>query len=133
MRRRSRPSLRSITSASGNVVGMPFPAFAAHSNPCPIRAPDPTPEVPVAFSRVRRLLLILVILSATVLSRFGINLGTYSLNFSLIAIYVLIGFELLSGNLMIDPRRLFAYYICVAVASTSFLVNKGFGHIDRAS
>lgn len=112
---------------------MPFPAFAAHSNLCPIRATDPTQEVPVAFSGVRRLLLILVILSATVLSRFGINLGTYSLNFSLIAIYVLIGFELLSGNLIIDPRRLFAYYICVAVASTSFLVNKGFGHIDRAS
>ena len=78
-------------------------------------------------------MLILVILSATVMSRFGINLGTYSVNFSLIAIYVLIGLAFLSGNLIIDPRRLFAYCICVAVASTSFLVNKGFGHVDRAS
>lgn len=112
---------------------MPFSAFAAHSNLGPIRATDPTQKVPVVFSRLRRLLLILVILSAIVLSRFGINLGTYSLNFSLIAIYVLIGFALLSGNFVIDPRRLFAHYICVAVASTSFLVNKGFGHVDRAS
>ena len=80
-----------------------------------------------------RLLLILVILSAIVLSRFGINLGTYSLNFSLIAIYVLIGFALLSGNSIIDPRRLFAYCVCVGVASTSFLVNKGFVLADRTS
>jgi hypothetical protein len=112
---------------------MPFPAFAAHLHLSPIRPTDRTQEVPVAFSRVCRLLLILVILSATVLSRFGINLGTYSLNSSLIAVYVLISFALLSGNSIIDPRRLFAYYICVAVASTSFLVNKGFGHVDRAS
>lgn len=112
---------------------MPFPAFAARSHLSPIRATDPTQEVPVVFTRVCRLLLILVILSATVLSRFGINLGTYSLSFSQIAIYVLIGFALLSGKLIIEPRRLFAYYICVAVASISFLVNKGFGHVDRAS
>ena len=112
---------------------MPFPAFVAHSNLGPIRATGPTQGVPVVFSRMCRLLLILVILSATVLSRFGINLGTYSVNFSLIAIYVLIGFTLLSGNLIIEPRRLFAYYICVAVACTSFLVTKHFGHVDRAS
>jgi hypothetical protein len=112
---------------------MPLPAFATHSHLSPIRATDPPQEVPVVFSRVCRPLLILVILSSTVLSRFGITLGADSFFFSLIAIYVLIGFALLSGNLIIDPRRLFAYYICVAVAFTSFLVNKGFGHVDRSS
>lgn len=74
----------------------------------------------------------LLILSFTVFSRFGINFGSYSLNASLIAIYILIACSLLSGNLVIAQRRLFAYCACAFVACVSFLINKSFS-ADRTS
>ncbi len=55
----------------------------------------------IAPPMARQLLLTLVVLSVTVFSRFGINLGTYSLSFSLIAIYGLVAVTLAvrgSGN-----------------------------------
>lgn len=114
-------------------LDMALSAFPAYSNLGPKPAVGPTHEVPVPLAGACRLSLILVVLSVTVLSRFGINLGTYSLSFSLIAIYILVAFALLSGNSRIDLRRLWAYCICVVVALASFVINTGFVHADRPS
>ena len=81
----------------------------------------------------RQLFSVLVILSVTVFSRFGINLGTYSVSFSLIAIYGLVAVTLLSGNLTIAPRRFLAYCACVVVAIASFVFNTNLASVDRSS
>lgn len=71
----------------------------------------------------RRALIVFLLLAVTVFSRFGINLGTYSLSFSLFAVYGLVAVALMSGNLAISPRRLLIYTAGVAVAIVSFVVN----------
>lgn len=88
---------------------------------------------PIAPALARQLSSILVVLSATVFSRFGINLGTYSISFGLIAVYGLVAVTLLSGNLAIDPRRLLAYCACVVVAIASFVLNTNLSSTDRSS
>ena len=82
---------------------------------------------------LRRILLTVVILSVTVFSRFGVNLGTYSLSFSLIAIYVFVAVELWYGGLAVAPRRLVAYCACIVVAITSFVLNTNLSSVDRTS
>ena len=81
----------------------------------------------------RRALIVFLFLAITVFSRFGINLGTYSLSFSLLAVYGLVAVALMSGNLAISPRRLLVYCACVAVAIVSFVVNTGLAPTDRSS
>ena len=80
-----------------------------------------------------QVLLILVVLSATVFSRFGINFGVYSLSFSLIATYALVAVALLSGSLVIATSRLLAYCACIVVAIASFLLNTSYSPVDRSS
>lgn len=86
----------------------------------------PPRKLQFAPPKVLQLCLGLLILSFTVFSRFGINFGTYSLNASLIAIYILVALSLLSGNLVIAPPRLLAYGVCVFLACVSFLLNRSF-------
>jgi hypothetical protein len=75
----------------------------------------------------------LVVLSVTVFNRFGINLGPYSLSFSLIFIYALVAVALVSGELAIAPRRFLGYCACVVVATASFILNTSYAPIDRSS
>ncbi len=81
----------------------------------------------------RRALIVFLLLAVTVFSRFGINLGTYSLSFSLFAVYGLVAVALMSGNLAISPRRLLIYTAGVAVAIVSFVVNTSLSPADRTS
>jgi hypothetical protein len=74
-----------------------------------------------------------VVLSATVFSRFAINLGSYQLNFSQITVCVLLAVSLLSRDLAIAPRRFLAYCACIFVAITSFVLNRDFSPIDRSA
>jgi hypothetical protein len=69
----------------------------------------------------------------TVFGRFGINLGSYSLSFSLFAVYGLVLVALVSGNLAISPRSLLAYCACVAVGILSLVVNMSLTPADRSS
>jgi hypothetical protein len=78
-------------------------------------------------------LVTLVVLSVTVFSRFGINLGTYSLSFGLIFMYALVAVTLVSGELAVAPRRFLAYCACAVVAIASFILNTSYVPVDRSS
>lgn len=80
-----------------------------------------------------RVTLVFLIVSTTVLQRFGLNLGDYSLNASLSAIYVFLLVALLGGVLQLSSTRLLLYGASLAVATCSLLVNGAFSDADRSS
>jgi hypothetical protein len=84
-------------------------------------------------SLARQALIISLFLAVTVFSRFGINLGTYPLSFSLFIAYGLVVVALISGNLAISPNRLLVYFVCVAVGIVSLVVNTSLSSADRSS
>jgi hypothetical protein len=69
-----------------------------------------------------------LLLSVTVLERFGINLGTYSLNAALPAMYGLLMIAALNGVLCVSVRRLTVYLLSLAAAAVSMFFNQ-----DRSS
>jgi hypothetical protein len=79
------------------------------------RAPGPR-AVAIAF--------LLLILSATVLQRFGLNLGSYSLNAALVAVFVLLVIAGLCGVLAISTERLILYGLGLIVALVSAMLNE---------
>jgi hypothetical protein len=74
-----------------------------------------------------------VILSVTVFSRFGINFGSYSLNFSLVVIYALLVASSWCGRLAIAPLRFILFCVCILVGVTSFVLNTNLTLVDHAS
>ncbi len=67
-----------------------------------------------------------VFLSDTVFSRFGINIGnSFFLDFSLIALYILLACILFSGYFRIDRRSAILYGASVCFGSISYLFNIG--------
>ncbi|MFO1204347.1 MAG: hypothetical protein U1E63_01075 [Burkholderiales bacterium] len=81
----------------------------------------------------RQGLIIALFLAVTVFSRFGINLGSYPLSFSLFIAYGLVIIALASGNLAISPSRLLVYCSGVVIGIVSLVVNTSFAPADRSS
>jgi hypothetical protein len=67
---------------------------------------------------------VFLILAATVLQRFGLNLGSYSLNAALAAMFVLLVVAALGGVLAVSTERLLLYGIGLGVALISALLNE---------
>lgn len=67
--------------------------------------------------------LLALLLTCTVLQRFGVTIGDFSVSLALFAMYAVIGIALLSNRLELSPPRFIAYCICVAVVTASMLVN----------
>ncbi|MEY2934632.1 MAG: hypothetical protein RL033_5381, partial [Pseudomonadota bacterium] len=80
-----------------------------------------------------RVALSCLLLSTTVLQRFGINFGSYSLNVAVVAMYACLGVAALQGALQLSQLRLLLYAACLTVASASLLVNQSFAQTDRSS
>lgn len=73
--------------------------------------------------RAVRASIVFILLSVTVLQRFGVNLGSYSLNMAIIAMYVAIATALLAGSLQLSRERLILVFAGLAVAMLSLLAN----------
>jgi hypothetical protein len=67
---------------------------------------------------------VFLILAVTVLQRFGLNFGDYSLNAALLAIFALLVVAALTRVLAVSPVRLVLYGICMSIALLSALVNE---------
>ncbi|MET0660398.1 MAG: hypothetical protein ABW110_19820 [Steroidobacteraceae bacterium] len=67
--------------------------------------------------------LFVLLLTCTVLQRFGLTLGEISVSLALFAMYAVLGMALLSDRLEISPARFIAYCVCVATVAASMLVN----------
>ena len=80
--------------------------------------------IPARGQRAVEWAFVALILAVTVLQRFGLNFGDYSLNAALLAMFGLLVVAGLTGVLAVSPRRLVLYGICIGVALTSALVNE---------
>ena len=77
--------------------------------------------------------MVLVLVATMLLARFGINLGSYSLDFSLVALYILLAAMVYSGRATIDESMALFYVAGMGVAALSLVVNHGFSPVDRSS
>jgi hypothetical protein len=75
-----------------------------------------------------RAALTVLLVSVTVLQRFGLNLGSYSLNVGLPAMYGLLIVAALAGVLAVSTPRLVLFGVCACMALASVIVNE-----DRSS
>jgi hypothetical protein len=87
----------------------------------PLASSIPAPEV---RRRAVELALLVLILAVTVLQRFGLNFGDYSLNAGLLAMFGLLAVAALTRVLAISPLRLVLYGICISAALMSTLLNE---------
>lgn len=100
---------------------------------------DHTPIEPYASRRwlphgtVLRWSIVFLLLSTTVLQRFGLNLGTYAANITLMAMYLVLLVALASGRLSFSVDRVFLYVLCVVVAAASMFANVNLSAVDRSS
>ena len=85
-----------------------------------VPASSTVPRSPTAIKTA----IALVLLCDTVLSQFGFDIGVYSINFCLIAEYLLLALMLVSGSFRVDRFSLTAYGLCVALSIISYLFNK---------
>jgi hypothetical protein len=82
---------------------------------------------------VLRIALSVLLLSTTLLQRFGINFGSYSLNVALLGMYGCLVVAGLSGLLALSHQRLVLYVACVTVALASLVINANFARADHSS
>jgi hypothetical protein len=75
----------------------------------------------------------LVLVATTLFARFGINFGSYSLDFALVALYILLAALLYSGRSAIDESMALLYVAAMGVAALSLVVNDGLSSINRSS
>lgn len=73
--------------------------------------------------RALRVAFVALLLAITVGQRLGVNLGSYSLNLALPAMYALLVIAALSGVLLLSLKRLFLYGLCIAVGLASAMTN----------
>jgi hypothetical protein len=71
--------------------------------------------------------------SLTLLVRFGVNFGSYSLNIALVAIYACLTLAALYGSLLISRRRAALYGCSMAVAAVSLWMNIELGPAEQIS
>ena len=74
--------------------------------------------------RATRFAMLALLLSATVLQRFGIGSAEFALSPAMIAVYVLLAVAGLAGALAVSATRCTLYLIGVGVGFTSFLFNE---------
>lgn len=77
--------------------------------------------------------MVLVLVAATLFARFGINFGSYSLDFAFVALYILLAALLYSGHSEIDESMGLLYVVGMGVAALSLVVNDGFSPVNRSS
>lgn len=100
---------------------------------------DHSPIEPYASRRwlphgtVLRWSIVFLLLSTTVLQRFGLNLGSYSANVTLLAMYLVLLVALAAGRLSFSVDRVFLYVLCVVVAAASLFANVNLSTTDRSS
>lgn len=100
--------------------------------PPALRWPDAT-DSEAELPRMVRLALVFVMVSITILSRFGINFGQYSQGLGLIAMYVLVAALLATGVVRLDLKSASFYVIAVTVALLSYTVNSNAADGDNLS
>lgn len=76
---------------------------------------------------------VLLVVGTTLLQRFGVNLGSYSLNAALAGVYAFVLVALLAGVLLVSRTRVLLYGACLSVATASLVVNGVFSPADRSS
>jgi hypothetical protein len=82
------------------------------------------PSLPSRRSRTLELAFLFLILAVTVLQRFGLNFGSYSLNAALVAMYLFLVVAASTGGLVISGSRLGLYGVCLVTALASTLFNE---------
>jgi hypothetical protein len=80
-----------------------------------------------------RACVVLVLVSATVFQRFGLNFGSYSLNAVMVAMYLLLGVAAVTGSLQVWLPRLVAYCVCMSAGLLSLLVNLNFAGASKTT
>jgi hypothetical protein len=99
-----------------------FPSSVASSEP--IWRHTMTRSLPVEQNAWLRGAFGFLLLSTTLLERFGINLGSYSLNAAMLGMYGFLGVAAFSGVLLISVARLSLYGCCVGLALLSAMLNE---------
>ncbi len=84
----------------------------------------PILTAPRVKTPILRWAFVFLLISTTLLERFGVNFTTYSLNAAWIGMYAFLGAAVLSGALLLSPSRLMLYGGCVGVAIVSALANE---------
>lgn len=74
--------------------------------------------------RVLRAATLLLLLSVTVLERFGLTAGAVSISAAMLAIYPCLALAGLAGQLVLSLERTLLYGVCMAVALSSLLANE---------
>ncbi len=74
--------------------------------------------------RTLRAVTLLLLLSVTVLERFGLTTGAVSISAAMLAIYPFLGVAGLAGQLVLSLERTLLYGSCMAVALGSLLLNE---------
>jgi hypothetical protein len=80
-----------------------------------------------------RVALVTMLLSLTVLERFGINFGSYSLSPSLIAVFGMLVCAAAFKCLMLSRARLILYFACLSSSFASYWINSQYSHPDITS
>lgn len=89
--------------------------------------PEHAPEV---LPRALRVGIVLTMVSLILLTRFGLNIGSYGLNFGVPLIYIMAFIGLAKDRFNLDLPGLILYTMFVAVGAVSLLANLNLGH-DR--
>lgn len=93
---------------------------------------------PIGQSKERavvRAAIVLVLLSCTLLERFGLNPGGggYALKPAMFSIYLLVGVAVIARQLVLSTERLLLYLVCLGVVVASMLINLNVADVDRSS
>lgn len=80
-----------------------------------------------------RVCTVIVLLSTTVLARFGVELGGESLSVSLAAFYALLGALIVSKQSRVEGTTLLLYGSVLFVAYLSWFINTSYGAVSRSS
>jgi hypothetical protein len=95
-------------------------------------APDTHAQSGSSF-RAIHYCIVFVLLSTTVLARFGVNLGGESLPVSLAALYALLATLVLSRHSRIEGTTMLLYGTVLLLAYVSWFINTSFGAVNRSS
>jgi hypothetical protein len=83
----------------------------------------PSADRTITLSLAARATFIFCLLGITILQRFGVNFGFYTLNFSLISLYILLFYVLLSGWVKMTVPDTLNYCICILLSFISYLLS----------
>ena len=106
---------------------------ALYAPPWPGTSASAPDEQPIRDVRAVRACTVIVLLSTTVLARFGANVGGESLPISLAALYVLVAALALSRRTRIEGTTMALYGSALLFAYLSWFLNTSYGAVNRAS